>query len=621
MKTLRALAVALLAATAVPALAAPVGGAKLAAATPDAPVSFEIFLPLRNQSALDTLITNQHDENSPQYRQWLSQGDFKTRFAPAADSMARAQAAAKAAGLQITHVGSRSFHVAGTASQVGKIFNTSFKTATGPDGRTRMIAGALTMPAGLKSEGAVVFAFSGLPPKQPMVTLAKAKALATPDNRYGADGPYWYNDLKQAYDYPTYQAHLPNGQQLDGTGVHVAVLMSDLLFANDVPSYFNHEHFTTTTGKPVPAVTTELIDGGGTTGGNGSLEASLDVQQVLGGAPGASVTLISIPDLSDDSIIDGYQYIVDQNRFDIVNSSFGGCELGYTAAYNGGTDFTFILQAYEDIFKQGNAEGITFIASSGDEGALQCPSVDYFYGGTSPTWVKGVSSPADSPHVTAVGGTNLVTTSDGTLNSAYFAENGYGDPEVPYDPYGVGTNVSGGYWGPGGGVSSLFSKPLYQYLVKSGSPTFRTLPDVGMQVGGCPSLATDPCGPDRSSVITAYGVGLGGGYYGVIGTSVASPEFAGAVALFVQKVGHRVGNINTYLYALGALQTLTGGSKASPLTQYYHRNIPGFDGAYTDTFPSVNYNYIVGNGTPDVRRLFGFTNFPAAGLPQTPSNP
>ena len=107
----------------------------------------------------------------------------------------------------------------------------------------------------------------------------------------------------------------------------------------------------------------------------------------------------------------------------------------------------------------------------------------------------------------------------------------------------------------------------------------------------------------------------------MIGTSVSSPEFVGALALFIQKVGHRVGNVNPYLYALGGIQTVAGGTRAPAPLQFYRRNIPGFDGLYRNTTPSVNYNYIYGNGSPDIRKLFGFTNFKPAGLPQTSSNP
>ena len=102
--------------------------------------------------------------------------------------------------------------------------------------------------------------------------------------------------------------------------------MSDLLTPGDLAAFFNHEKFIENGGTALPTVNTVLIDGGGTQDGPGSFEASLDVQQVAGGAPGANITLVSLPDLSDDSITDGYNYIVNQNRYDIVSSSFGECE-------------------------------------------------------------------------------------------------------------------------------------------------------------------------------------------------------------------------------------------------------------------------------------------------------
>jgi subtilase family serine protease len=273
---------------------------------------------------------------------------------------------------------------------------------------------------------------------------------------------------------------------------------------------------------------------------------------------------------------------------------------------------------YHEIFAQGNSEGITFVASSGDEGGLLCPSIDYFNYVPDTSWVPGVSSPADDPDVTAVGGGNLVTTfSSKSLNSAYVSEDGIGDAEIPYDPFGLGVNVDGGYWGAGGGVSSVFPKPSYQNLVNTGSNSYRTVPDVGMQVGGCPyGLAITPCNATDSSVITA----IDGGFYGLIGTSVSSPEFVGALALYEQGA-HRQGNLNPFLYRAGASQTVAGGVNAQGPKHYFHRGMSGFDGAYSASTPSYNYNYIFGNGTPDVRNLFGLTLYPAAGIPQTATNP
>ena len=593
----------------------------VAPAAATANIDFEIFLPLRNTNDLKRLVDAQQTAGAS-YHKWLTPATYAATYGPAPETWAAAKSAITAAGLSVDVVRTRSMHVSGSAEQVGKLFSTGLNSVVTPNGKTQIVASSkVVMPASLSALGAVVISFNGLPAKQ---SFAQKTATPVPENRNGPDGSYWYNDMKQAYDYPSYQSILPNGARLDGTGVGAAVLMEDLLIPGDVAGFFNHELFTATTGKPAPTVSTVLVDGGGKVDGPGTFEASLDVQQILGGAPGANVTLFSIPNLQDQSIIDGYQAIVDSNQYAVVNSSFGGCETTYTAAYNGGTDYTFILQIYDDIFRQGNAQGITFVASSGDQGGVPCPSVDYFTGGKHPRFVKGVSSPSDSAYVTSVGGGNLITeVSAGPavppythgLSSAYLGENAFGDPEEPYDIYGFGTNVTGGYWGPGGGRSVVFARPNYQLATNTGS-NFRTQPDVGMQVGGCPGSAIQPCGPDRSSAIVRYQ----GGNYGVIGTSVSSPEFVGAVVLYIQKVG-RVGNLNPYLYHFGQAQTLAGGVNAPAASQYYHRNIKGFDGLFADDYPSQNYNYLNGNGTPDVRKLFGFTNFAAAGVPRSPSNP
>jgi len=586
------------------------------------PVDFEVFLPLRNTADLQRLLTAQQTPGSS-YQKWLTPAQYAARFGPTPATLIKVQTALRAAGLAVTTVHTRSFHVAGSAAQINHLFQTSLRQVVEADGHTRTVAATRpTLPLAMQQEGARIVSFTGLPKKRTFSTRVATQPAGT-DSRYSVVGPYWFDDLKQAYDYPSYQSFLPNGQRLDGTGVKVAVLMGDLLYPGDIAAYFEHEHFSAITGQPDPTVATVLIDGGGAVGGPDATEASLDVQQVLGGAPGATVTLVSIPDLSDEHILDGYTYIVDNPQlFDVVNSSFGSCELYYTAAYNYGNDFTEILRIYDETFQQGNAEGITFVASSSDNGGLDCTTVSYGEEGHAGAFIKGVSTPAASAFVTAVGGGNLITamTTYGR-GAAYVGENGFGDPLIPNDPDGVGADASGGYWGAGGGRSTLVERPSYQASVNTGS-SFRTLPDIGMQVGGCPdSIAVLPCGPNRSYVLTAYNIAGNNDFSGLIGTSVAAPEFVGALALYIQKQGRKVGDINPYLYRQGQAQTAADGLKAPEAVQYYHRNIQGFDGAWAQTYPSQNYNYIYGNGSPDVRKLFGLTAFPAAGPPQTASNP
>ena len=595
--------------------------ASVAAASPQDVVEFGVYLPLRHTDKLEALLASQHDENSPQYRQWLQPAEFLAQFGPNPADIEAVKSSLAARGLTIVSSNAHGVRVQGSAAAVTQAFGAPLEKVTQQSHTRFQARQALHIPGELAGIELYVVGLAPIPEHHVHAYARDNAPLAVVDNRYSATGPYWFTDLKQAYDYPAWSG------ATDGSGVSVAVLMEDLIYPGDVKAMFDHENFTAITGKAAPAVTTVLVDGGGVQNGGGSFEAGLDVQQVLGGAPGANVTLVSIPNLSDQSIIDGYQYIVDSNKYDIVNSSFGGCELWYTAAYHSGTDYTYVLQSLHDVFLQGNAQGITFVASSGDESGLECPSSDYFNGGTAPVFVPSVSTPADDPTVTAVGGGNLVTASaPPSLNSSYVRESAYNDPRAPYDPNGLGVNVSGGFWGAGGGVSTLFPKPLYQNLANTGSSKWRTVPDVGMQVGGCPGSpgAALSCGTDDSAAVTAYGVGVGGGFYGVIGTSVSSPEFVGALALFEQQFGrgnHRLGNANYYLYAAGALQTLAGGIQAPAATQLYHRNNPGYDGVAPDSFPSYNYNYVYGNGSPDVRKLFHMMQYPAAGVPQTATNP
>ncbi len=583
----------------------------LAKANPAATVQFEVYLPLRNEAGLEALLTDQQTPGSVNYHKWLTPADFGKRFGPSAASMSNVHDSLKAAGLDVKAMRSRSITVSGSVAKIEKLLGTHLGVKHGTAGKASMVAmSKLALSPVLENEKVVIAALANMHAAKPLAV--KANGVIS-DSRRGANLGYYYNDLKQAYDYPSYTAKV-KGKKLDGTGSNVAILISNDVLDTDVQAMFDHENFTATTGKPAPTINRLLINGGAPFDPSLSFEASLDVQQVISGAPGANVTLVNVPNLSFANILDGYYTIVSDNTFDLVNSSFGACELFFTADYNNGVDQTGLLRVYDSLFAQGNAQGITFVASSGDNGGLQCPSADAFSSdpNAAPTWIPGVSFPAHSPHVTSVGGGNLITQFvPGTLKSKYVRESAFGNPLIPYSPFGTNP-ISGGYWGAGGGISTIFKRPDYQKLVNTNS-RMRTLPDVGMFVGGCPSIASSCTLDDGFDIIWDNGSRTG-----VIGTSVASPEFVGALALLVQYQGGRLGNVNNFLYAQAKAQNKATGPQ--PAIQPYHRNNPGFDGVYGTDFP-VKYNYIYGNGSPDIRALFNMEKIGPAGVPQTPSNP
>ena len=236
---------------------------------------------------------------------------------------------------------------------VEQAFATQLKVGTFPNGhKTIAAATPLSLPGALRTNGAVVGGLSGF-----IRVQSHAHKVAIPQNRYSTAGPYWFTDLKQAYKYPSYKV-------LSGKGVTIGILMEGDFNPADMALYFGHEKLA------VPKMSTVNINGGAPYDPEGSFETHLDMQQTGGMAPDAKIVLYNLPDLYDNNIIDGLLTILDQNKADVVSMSFGGPEIFYTPAYNDGDDYTGILGIYDDIFKQGNALGITFVASSGDQGAL-----------------------------------------------------------------------------------------------------------------------------------------------------------------------------------------------------------------------------------------------------------
>jgi len=93
----------------------------------------------------------------------------------------------------------------------------------------------------------------------------------------------------------------------------------------------------------------------------------------------------------------------------------------------------------------------------------------------------------------------------------------------------------------GGGLSVLFTRPSYQDGVKNVVGGARGVPDVSMS-GSC-----------SAPVFTYQSFaqeGTPAGWYPECGTSEATPEFAGIVALADQVAGHALGLINPTLYKL-----------------------------------------------------------------------
>jgi subtilase family serine protease len=549
-------------------------------AAADAAADFDVYLPLRNTQALANLLAEQQDPASSRYHAWLTPAAFAQGFGPDDATVDRVTAELAARNLHVSGRTTQSLHVRASVAAVEAAFATVLSAGQFDDGTESLVASApLSLPAALAQLGAVV------PQFQPAIHKHRHSSVLgeRPDNAASTLGPYNTSDLRQAYDYPALTS-------LSGAGVTVGVLMQGAYNLPDIQKYFTNQ------GLTPPALSAVPIAGGAAYNKNNSVETHLDIEQSAGMAPGAAAILYNVKALSDADLLSGLATINTSNAVDLVNMSFGEPEVAFQAKYNKGVDRRPEMQLYAAQFQQGNAQGITFVASSGDNGAI--PVI------TGKTPVLSVSHPASDPNVTGVGGTNLITVHDGVdTDSAYVSENASDDPLK-----------SAGVWGSGGGISITFAQPSYQAAVAPGAG-YREVPDIALHMGGCPSTAKQPCGANRS----ADNVIIGGKTLEVIGTSASSPDIVGLLALKVAlgrgklaAPAGRLGNENPAIYATLATQA-AGGAVA-----FHHAGIVGNNGAYGVAPP---YDDVLGAGTVDGRVFLNVTSLPASGNPGTPGNP
>ena len=630
----------------------------LGAADPNSIAHFNVFLPLTHTDALEKLLQSQTDTTSPNYHQWLTPAQFKQQFGPSPADVAKTRQLLEAAGFTVVGEKTQNLEVEGPVSAVERMFNTSIERVQMKPGVVKLasVDRHLNLPQSLSAMGAVIPEFTAhlrahvhsqvLRPLAAGSSLSTLSPLAGPSvapRLASTDSFFYANDLNEAYQLPSFQTEAAplfsrHKQQIAGVGAHIGIVISSVINPTDLANSFNStisagsavdvQAYSANSNLPVPTVTIRPVDGGsGAFNGNSedAAEASLDTQMSLGTAPGAKETLYNLAALQDSDIIDGYTAVDEDNIVDVVSSSFGECELDFLPAANGGTDFTSILKTFHALFQQGNAQGITFLASSGDNGAPDCTSFAFDNNPTNGTnFVLGVENPADDPNVTAVGGTNLQTkASPGVDDATYLSENANFDPRVPAEFQLSATQtvtVGNNTWGSGGGFSQIFSKPLYQFLVNTGSNQHRAVPDVSLMMGGCPGdadLAVQDCTAlPRSAVI----VWIGGIPNLLIGTSSSSPEMAGVLALAVELNGSRLGNVNPLIYSLSAVQSIFGGVNAPKSLQYFHRNISGNNNGFT-VKPGQAYSEVLGNSTLDVKNFLQLQGAAPAGTPDTPSNP
>jgi subtilase family serine protease len=248
-------------------------------------------------------------------------------------------------------------------------------------------------------------------------------------------------------------------------------------------------------------------------------ETTLDVEYAHSIAPGAKIVLAETPVAETEGVtglpemMNAEQTLINQGVGDVITQSFGATENTFPGFDQG--NFKSLLDL-RYAFKDAAAHRVTVLASSGDDGVTNA-----MLDGTTLYNMPANSWPSTDPLVTSIGGTQLKLNDAGQRLS----------PDVVWnDGFGAG----------GGGLSAIFSRPLYQIGVTKVVDHKRGTPDISMSAA-----------VDGGAWVYYSFVNTGWHIFG--GTSEASPIFSGVVALADQYAHHRLGLINPALYTLGAL--------------------------------------------------------------------
>jgi kumamolisin len=425
----------------------------------------------------------------------------------------------------------------GSIAQASATFGVAFARVSTGDGE---FSSAVTAPSIPAEFAAVVVGIEGL---QPHIRMHVPRLQR--DEASNVGGRITPSSVAAAYTVPG---------SLTGAGQTIAVIMAATPATTDLTAFWGSAGIN----DSLANYTLVTVLGGPTTASQTSAinEATLDAEWASGMAPGAQIRFYAVPELSLQDFIAACAQIIDDGSAKIVTYSAAGPENQVP-----GSGLTICSQTLAELA----AAGITVFASSGDGGSN--PNQDVTgpngYSASNPLTV---SYPASDPNVTGVGGTTMSVDSawDDTGETAW-SQIGSGTANPP---------------ATGGGVSGFFPRPSWQAGPGVPAGGTRCVPDISAMAATSP-----PVGYTGAYVV------VGGAPNGLIGTSVASPIWAGITALIKQA---RATQGLSEIGLLGpGLYPLIGSNAFTDITS-------GTNGAY-DAGPG--YDLCTGIGTPNVANL------------------
>ena len=470
---------------------------------------------------------------SPAYGAYESVSQLARRFGASRSTRARVvsylrRAGARAVSIDVTGLFADATMTAGLAERVFATPLAQFQTAGGvkflaPARAIAAAGGAVRVPPALRGLVTGVVGLDTRPvssgrrlplrPARARAASQQSSARMLSGNPSGCpgglgSGGFTPNQYLTAYGYdPLHNAGIT------GQGERVALIEIDGFDPADIQT------FATCFGLPIPAinafgvgVSRPLAPGG---------EATLDLEVLDAAAPGLkSIDVYEAQPGAADTLNALTAPLSTRQKPQVISASLGLCEQALLGSVREAG-----INAAEGALEMAAATGITFLASSGDQGSADCTNMD----GT-PARVLAVNYPASSWWVTGVGGTNLVLNAANQITS-----------QVVWNDAAVQPGAAGG-----GGDSTIFTRPDYQHgFVR---PNRRGVPDVSMLADVVPGYAIF-CSAQGACI----NPGNSNPWQSVGGTSAATPLLAGGLALIDEqlRMGRKqdLGLVNPLLYS------------------------------------------------------------------------
>jgi subtilase family serine protease len=628
-------------------------------ATPLHAIALDFNLTPQQKADLDSLTAAQQDIKSPLYHQWLTPEQFGARFGLAAGDIAAVESWLKLHGFTIDRTARANNRIvfSGTAAQVEAAFGAAIHNFQSRDGSIHFApANDLALPSALAASVMAVRNLSNYLPKPHLKKAKAGRARPRPqftDGNEPAGVEYALTPLDLATIYDVNKAYAAG---FTGAGQTIAIVGQSYVPPSDIST------FQSLAGVTAKAPVYVLVPGTGTpllVQGDES-ESDIDLEYSSTIAKGAQVYFVYTGSYMT-GVGESLAYAVDERIASIVSTSYGACEVDQA---EGATSAATEIADQDLIYEQGIAQGQTFLASSGDDGSVDC--IEDTGDALSTLQSAAVDYPASSPYNTAMGGTEFPLADYTTNASTYWLSNTKGGaplvssaksyiPEQVWnddDPY-YGTSAGGGgsslyeasptWQTPGTMIGGAAIPTVAKITIGSGRNATtaypRLVPDISLFASpDDPGLLI--CSSDPSAWDTGQQGSCGNGFYDSTGgyltiyggTSFGGPIFAGMLAIINQSLSSTgQGNINSTLYSIASSSTATYASVFHDITSgtnaCYDSNetepgypappapMPGICGvgvAVTEFSAGTGYDMASGLGTVDLYNLLTAWPKPAA---------